>query len=223
MNPAAPHSSAATTRASSATPHRRTSRRLQRRGRTPSRNVPPLHRAKAHTCGCEKRHFNGFCRRRSDAETAADCAAETFLVAWRRLDDVPDGEAALGWLYGVARRVLANEFRRARRWRRLRTRLRSGEPAPEETPEVVVVRREQDQMMLAALARLRPGDQELLRLVWWEELSHAEIAELKGCSTQAASQRIHRATLRAAREYERLNHSHRVTQPGQQLRGGEAG
>jgi len=69
-------------------------------------------------CSLFDRHHRevyAYCRRRTDAETAADCLAETFLVAWRRLDDVPDGDAALGWLYGVARRVLANEFRRTRR------------------------------------------------------------------------------------------------------------
>jgi RNA polymerase sigma-70 factor (ECF subfamily) len=37
--------------------------------------------------------------------------AETFLVAWRRLDDVPDDP--LPWLYRVARRVLANQRRSA--------------------------------------------------------------------------------------------------------------
>ena len=69
------------------------------------------------------REVFAYCRRRADPDTAADCAAETFLVAWRRLDDVPDGDPALGWLYGVARRVLANEHRRNRRWWRLVGRL----------------------------------------------------------------------------------------------------
>jgi RNA polymerase sigma-70 factor (ECF subfamily) len=69
-----------------------------------------------------------YCRRRTDAQTAADCLAETFLVAWRRLDDIPDGDGALGWLYGVARRVLANEYRRTHRSRRLLTRIESHGP-----------------------------------------------------------------------------------------------
>ena len=70
-----------------------------------------------------------YCRRRTDAQTAADCLAETFLVAWRRIDDIPDGDAALGWLYGVARRVLANEFRHHRRSRRLLTGIARNDPA----------------------------------------------------------------------------------------------
>jgi RNA polymerase sigma-70 factor (ECF subfamily) len=161
-----------------------------------------------------------YCRRRTDAEAAADCVAETFLVAWRRLGDVPEGDAALGWLYGVARRTLANEYRRTRRWRRLLTRLRSTEAPVEPTPEMVLVRRERDRTVLAALARLRPQDQELLRLALWEELPHAEIADLLGCSTDAANHRIHRATRRAIKEYQRLD-PHDGAETTRQLRRGE--
>ena len=62
----------------------------------------------------QHREVYAYCRRRTIAHTAGDVAAETFLVAWRRVDDVPDGGAALGWLYGVAsamagHRASANE------------------------------------------------------------------------------------------------------------------
>ena len=40
---------------------------------------------------------------------SAEVIAEVFVVAWRRLDELPD--PVLPWLYGAARRVLANEFR----------------------------------------------------------------------------------------------------------------
>ena len=46
-------------------------------------------------------------RRVADPADAADVVAETYLVAWRRLDDVPAGADARPWLFGVARRVLA--------------------------------------------------------------------------------------------------------------------
>ncbi len=142
-------------------------------------------------------------------------------MAWRRLDDVPDGDAGLGWLYGVARRVLANEFRSGRRRRGLLVRLRRREPEIEPTPETVLVRREQDGEVVTALSRLRPQDQELLLLALWEQVPHAQIAEMLGCSTQAITQRIYRATRRAAKEYERLERGHTVTGAPRQLRGGE--
>ena len=162
-----------------------------------------------------------YCRRRSDAQTAADGLAETFLVAWRRIDEVPDGDAALGWLYGVARRVLANEYRRTRRSRRLVARLRADKSASNPTPEVVVVRQERDTVMLAALARLRPQDQEVLRLAWWEELPHAEIADILGCSPNAAAHRVQRAARRVAKEYQRLDHGHSTVEATRQVRGGQ--
>ncbi|MEV4259420.1 RNA polymerase sigma factor, partial [Spirillospora sp. NPDC049652] len=64
-------------------------------------------------------------RRTGDPQDAADVVAETFLVAWRRLDDVPPGDEARLWLYGVARRVLAGQRRGERRRSALGARLRS--------------------------------------------------------------------------------------------------
>lgn len=49
----------------------------------------------------------GYALRRADSrDDAADVVAETFLIAWRRLDDLPGGDDALLWLYATARRVL---------------------------------------------------------------------------------------------------------------------
>lgn len=138
--------------------------------------------------------------RRADSETALDAAADTFLVAWRRIDQVPEGEAALRWLYGVARKVLANHRRSRDRSRALRRKiLENGHPY-EPTPEAIVVRRHEDEELLAAVSRLRPMDQELLRLATWEECSHAEIAEVIGCSEHAARQRFYRITKQLGRD-----------------------
>ncbi len=40
-------------------------------------------------------------RRTHDAEDAADVTAETFMVAWRRIDAVPPGDEARPWLWAV--------------------------------------------------------------------------------------------------------------------------
>ena len=63
----------------------------------------------------------GYALRRAARELAQDAVSETFLVAWRRLDDVPAD--ALPWLFGVARRVLANQRRSAARSSALEQRL----------------------------------------------------------------------------------------------------
>ena len=137
-------------------------------------------------------------RRRTDSETAQDCTAETFLVAWRRIDDVPD--EALPWLYGVARRVLHNQRRSGGRMARLVSRLRGAEPLPEPSPDLAVIRHFEDAELVRALRKMRPEDQELLLLANWEELPHADIGRMLGCSAHAIDQRIYRAMRRLARE-----------------------
>ena len=54
----------------------------------------------------------GYALRRTDQEEARDVGAETFTVAWRRLEDVPAGDDALPWLLATARKQLANRRRR---------------------------------------------------------------------------------------------------------------
>lgn len=135
----------------------------------------------------------GYLARRIGNQEAVDAAADVFVVAWRRIDDAPDGEDARLWLFGVARNVLRNRRRATRRfwsfWERYRNRI----DEQDESPETIVVRREQDETVLAALERLRPDEQELLRLVAWEELDYGEIAEVLGCSRHAVGQRVRRA------------------------------
>ncbi|MFC4116704.1 RNA polymerase sigma factor [Nonomuraea zeae] len=137
-------------------------------------------------------------RRTSSHEDAADILAETFTIAWRRLDDVPPDRAARLWLYGVARRVLANGRRAESRHSELVERLgaqlalwaeAAGPDGAEESAEV-----------RAAFLRLKPGDRELLALTGWEGLSSDEIATVLDCSRGAVRLRLHRARKRLARE-----------------------
>jgi RNA polymerase sigma-70 factor (ECF subfamily) len=79
-------------------------------------------------------------RRSIDAADAADVVADTFLVAWRRLPDVRAGDEARLWLYGVARRTLANQRRAERRRERLAERLRRELPTEVSDHDQQVVR-----------------------------------------------------------------------------------
>jgi RNA polymerase sigma-70 factor (ECF subfamily) len=144
-------------------------------------------------------------KRRTDTTSAQECTADTFLVAWRRLDVVPE-DKELQWLYGVARRVIANRRRSARRAGRLARKLITIGDDPSPAAEAIVVRRQEDEELLAAVSRLRPQDRELLMLATWEELPHTEIAQMLGCSRHAVDQRLHRATTRLARELARPGH-----------------
>lgn len=162
-----------------------------------------------------------YCLRRVSRSDAEDVAAEVFAVAWRRIDQVPLGERALAWLFGVAQRVLANQWRSTRRYRRLLARIGGlGSPQPE-VPETQVLRNHDEQQLLDALARLRWPDQEVLRLATWETLPHRDIAELLGCSEVAVGQRIARAKKRLARELKPIQQEGSAVPPAEEEGGHE--
>lgn len=136
-------------------------------------------------------------RRTGDADDAADVAAETFIVAWRRMDDVPEGAMARPWLYGVARRVLPNQRRGSERRRRLHDRIHA--EYSQHFGDAFSTRDEPDLARISeALAQLAEADRELLTLVAWDGLRREEIALMLGCSTTAVRVRLHRARKRFA-------------------------
>lgn len=140
-------------------------------------------------------------RRTSQAADAQDVVAETFTVAWRRLDAIP-ADNELPWLYAVAARTLKNQQRSHRRLSSLRTKLAGAAGAkPESDP---FGRDSRWSAVVTALAELTADEQEILRLAAWEGLSHREIGVILRCSENAASLRLHRArkSLAAALEKE---------------------
>lgn len=132
-----------------------------------------------------------YAHRRLPPQDADDLVAETFLVAWRRLDDIPAGELTRPWLYAVARRTLSESRRSQQRWDRLVGRIGSLRRTEETIVTTDVV--EDRDAVRRALARLRPQDQELLLLAEWEELDHRALGHVFGCSPNAIAIRLHRA------------------------------
>jgi RNA polymerase sigma-70 factor (ECF subfamily) len=138
-------------------------------------------------------------RRVADPADAADVLAETFLTAWRRLDEVPAGDATRPWLLGVARRVLANQRRGARRHAGLADRLADelATQLPASTgPESA------DLGLRQALARVPGRDREVLLLSAWEGLTPAQIAAVTGVRRATVRTRLHRARRRLRAELE---------------------
>jgi RNA polymerase sigma factor (sigma-70 family) len=140
-----------------------------------------------------------YCGWRAGSRTdAQDAVSETFLTAWRRLDEVPDGDAARVWLYATARRVLANQRRASRRRAALQERLAAEVPRSQPSPV------EGEARVHEALRGLGPRDREVLLLAEWEGLSAAQIAAVVGCLTVTARGRLHRARRRFRAAYEEL-------------------
>jgi len=136
-------------------------------------------------------------RRTTTREEAADVVADTYEIAWRKLDDVPMGPDDLLWLYVTARHVLANSTRRIHRRDRLVARLaeslRGVGWAVQPSDEAGVV-------ALSCLTSLPADDRELLMLTAWDGLSSTDAGRVLGCSPTAARIRLHRARVRLRSE-----------------------
>ncbi|MEV4378551.1 RNA polymerase sigma factor [Streptosporangium sp. NPDC049644] len=135
-------------------------------------------------------------RRCDSPQDAADVVAETFTIAWRRVSELPPGQEARLWLYGVARKVLAGHRRSAARRRQRSVELDTEMAdlygsSPDNGVELSVIAQ--------VFGSLSDDDRELLSLVAWEGLGREEIATMLGLSRNAVRIRLHRARRRFSR------------------------
>ena len=103
--------------------------------------------------------------RRASPAVAEDAVAETFLIAWRRLDAI--GDDPLPWLFSVARRVIANQHRGEHRRHALLQRLGGDRGAGSWRPASAELSDE----LAAALLALSPREREALLLIALEGLT----------------------------------------------------
>jgi RNA polymerase sigma-70 factor (ECF subfamily) len=138
--------------------------------------------------------LRAYAARRTRGDEIDDVVAEVFLIAWRRLDDIPDD--GLPWLLGVGRRVLANRRRAQTRQQALRTKLQTAASAmADDEPPLA----EPDDCVLRVLRQMPAPDQEVLLLITWEGLEAARAARVLGIRTGTFQMRLHRARRRFAR------------------------
>ena len=138
---------------------------------------------------CSEPILRYFLRRLPERDAAADATAEVFVVAWRRIDEVPEGDETRLWLFVVARLTLQNEIRRRRRHDKLTEKLRN-ELSTSRMPSQVSGANES---LHAALAMLSEHDRELLMLTSWDGLKPGEAAHVLNIEPQVARVRLHRA------------------------------
>jgi RNA polymerase sigma-70 factor, ECF subfamily len=162
----------------------------------PNRSSPEAD-AEARFEALYERHYGrvlDYVLRRARRDEADDVVADTFLVAWRQLERVPD--EPLAWLLGVARKTLANRHRTTRRHNALISKL--GAEGPFELRAAPTTQTGELEAIAQAAARLSELDQELLKLVAWDGLSIKEAALVVGISHVAGRVRLHRARRRLA-------------------------
>ena len=151
-------------------------------------------------------------RRLDDRSAAEDLVAETFIVVWRRFDELPRRDEELFWLYGIAGRVLANLRRTQQRSMHLESRMAFERELGQELPRYSL---EDVEALMDALGSLSPDEREIIQLAYWEKLSYREMGVSLGCSEKAAGIRLSRAR-RELRE--RLNQTTALATPTLLLR-----
>ncbi len=131
-----------------------------------------------------------FASRHVGAEAANDVTAETFMIAWRRWDDVPKPPVA--WLLVTARKVTQNRLRASRRNRALEERIALLDRMAAyvtDSADTALTRRE----ALERLARLDEQHREALLLVSWDGLTNDQAATVLGIKPATFRRRISRA------------------------------
>jgi RNA polymerase sigma factor (sigma-70 family) len=123
----------------------------------------------------------------------ADIVSDTFIIAWRRIGDLPAAPQDRPWLFGVARLRLLEYHRINWHLARLSSRLEAEHlraDHPESATDLRCLR------VQVALNELRQLDREVLTLIYWDGLSHAETASVLGCSINAVALRVKKAKVR---------------------------
>jgi RNA polymerase sigma-70 factor (ECF subfamily) len=161
-----------------------------------------------------------YCLRRAAPAHAEAACNEVFLVAWRRIDEIPLPPKTVPYLYGIAGKVLSNHRRAFHRRSRLDEKLSNLGVAPMTDPVDLVVQSTEDQRVAAAVRNLTPKDREIVMLYAWEDLSREEIAEITGMTTDAIGQRIHRSYQHLARVLEPTLERRPITSPPTAEEGG---
>lgn len=149
--------------------------------------------------GLFSRHYGAiysYCARRLGRDDAADAVADVFTVAWRRIRRVPAEPETRLWLYGVARKTVANHRRSVRRRERL-----GAKAALQADP----VEYSDPQGMEPVLEALAEEDREILMLVAWEGLGPEALGRVLGCTPNAASVRLHRARNRLSAAWDEIH------------------
>jgi RNA polymerase sigma factor (sigma-70 family) len=159
------------------------------------------------------RRVVGYALRRAPAEVAREVADESFLIAWRRLPEVP--EPALPWLLVTARNLLGDHHRSGRRADVLL--VEAVGIAAEPDPSEAVVERS---VVLQAVGALPAADREALVLTVWDGLSNRDAASVAGCSIGTFAVRLHRARRRLRAQLDRIDNSGGATLPPARMEAG---
>jgi RNA polymerase sigma-70 factor (ECF subfamily) len=141
------------------------------------------------------RRVRGYVRHHHPRVDADDVVSETFVIAFRRLGEIKEGSEA-AWLIGVARNVVRNTSRSARRRQQFVDALVNTRPRVSSDLADNDLLTEDVESLRSAFGALSGDDQEVLLLAAWEDLTGRDLALVLGTTAERASDRLYRARRR---------------------------
>lgn len=126
-------------------------------------------------------------------DVAEDIVQETFLVAYKKLDDLLGSPSPKGWLYKVLRHIMGDNYRNRAR---LAETIRITEGIDSPTNDAVNIRLELE-------GTIGKDDLDILIKVYVERYTYKEVSALYGTTVDAAKKRAQRAKAKLRLELEK--------------------
>lgn len=167
----------------------------------------------------QKNVYNLCYRMAGNPDDAMDLSQETFLRAWRCLDQYQFASAFSTWLYRLCSNICIDFLRRRRRQQTVPLTFEDADgeeqtyavpdaqPLPEEQVELKLTR----ETLAAAMAQLLPEHRAVLQLRVVNEMSYEQIADVLDIQIGTVKSRLSRARNQLKKILERGNLSHRAS------------
>jgi len=126
----------------------------------------------------------------NDDHLAEDILVQTYTVVWQAAGRFQGNSRLTTWIIGIARNIAFKEFRgRRRNEEPFDESYKSADDTSQHRPE----QRNRNMIMKRAVATLSPKHREILELVFYQDLSYPEVAELLGIPVNTVKTRVFHA------------------------------
>lgn len=152
------------------------------------------------------RHFAGvyrFFRNKVD-RGVEDLVQRTFMACVEGRDRLRADSSFRAYLFGAAHHLLRGHYRRERAFAREEDADDHAIVDMGASPTSLLGEHDEERLLLMALRRLTLGDQTLLELYYWEQLTGPELAAALKVPENTARTRVRRARVRLEQEVARL-------------------
>lgn len=126
-------------------------------------------------------------------QTSLDLVQETFIAAARHIAGLREDAKFGSWLFGIAHQKCIQRWRKEKHETGLRDELAAAPAEFEDSPDDLLIHREQEAEFMNLLNQLSPSQREVLLLRFVEDFSLEEIAGITDVSLGTVKSRLHYA------------------------------